>query len=476
MRLTKICATIGPATESEAALVALVLAGMDVARLNFSHGDLEAHARVVQRLRKAARKADRPIAILQDLQGPRIRVGKLAGGGLDLARGDRLLLSGRSSPVRGKEGPVPIPVTYRKLPQEVLPGQRILLKDGTIQLRALSSGPSGLLAEVLSGGRLTSGAGLNAPDSVLDVPALTRRDRNHLLAGAEMGIDAVALSFVRDRQDIVRARRILQGAGRKSQIVAKIERQEAIEHLEGILLEADGVIVARGDLGVECSLEAVPLLQKEIISRALASSCFSMTATQMLESMTVNPTPTRAEVSDVANAILEGSDAIMLSGETAVGAHPVKAVETMDRIARKIEAGARGSFHADALANSRPDEFLNALARSATELALYSGAVALVAFTHEGAVAGLLSHCRPGLPIFAFTGSEEVCRRLAMYRGVRARKIREGRTLEGLFDRGMKELQKEGLVRQGDVLVAVGGRWMRHGAANTLKVCRVSAP
>ena len=473
MRLTKICATIGPATEGEAALVALVLAGMDIARLNFSHGTPESHAGVVKRLRKAARRADRPIAILQDLQGPRIRLGKLPGGVLDVFPGDQLLLSGRAAQKRGQAGPTPVPVTYRKLPQEVLAGHRILLKDGTIQLRALSAGPSGLLAEVLHGGRLTSGAGLNAPDSVLDVPALTGRDRKHLLAGSEMGVDAVALSFVRDQKDILRARRILKRAGKKPLIVAKIERQEAIEHLQGIVREADGVIVARGDLGVECSLEAVPLLQKEIISSALASGCFSMTATQMLESMTVNPTPTRAEVSDVANAILDGSDAIMLSGETAVGAHPTKAVATMDRIARKIEAGGRGANANAGLANSPPEEFLTALARSATELALYSGAVALAAFTHQGTVARLLSHCRPGVPIHAFTGSEEVCRRLAMYRGVRARMIKESRTLEDLFGRGLQELRRQGLVRSGDVVVAVGGNSLRHGAANSLKVCRV---
>ena len=350
MRLTKICATIGPATQSVRRIEGLVAAGMDIARLNFSHGDVEFHRQVAGRVRRAARRAGRPVALLQDLQGPRIRIGKLPEGGLELCVGDLLLLSsGQAGASRLPPGTRSLPLTYPKLCQEARRGHRILLKDGTIRLRICSVHVGGLLTEVEQAARLTSGAGLNAPDSRLDVPALTRRDRDHLQAGLEMGVDAVALSFVRDRQDIRRARELMRRAGREALIVAKIERAEAMENLEEILKEADGVIVARGDLGVECSLEAVPMLQKQIIRQAIRSGSFVITATQMLESMTDHPTPTRAEVSDVANAVLDGSDAVMLSGETAVGRYPEEAVATMDRIARKVETAGRPALVEQAL-------------------------------------------------------------------------------------------------------------------------------
>lgn len=473
MRLTKICATIGPSTQTSTRLEGLVAAGMDIARLNFSHGDLEFHRRVAGRVRRAARRASRPVALLQDLQGPRIRIGRLPDGGLDLAVGDLLLLSsGRARSGRLPTGTRSVPLTHPRLCQEARRGDRILLRDGTIRLRVRSVRTAGLLTEVEQAARLTTGAGLNAPDSPLDVPALTRRDREHLRAGLEMGIDAVALSFVRDGDDIGRARELIRRAGREALIVAKIERKEAVDNLDGILEQADGVIVARGDLGVECSLEAVPMLQKQIIRQAIRSGCFVITATQMLESMTEHPTPTRAEVSDVANAVLDGSDAVMLSGETAVGLYPVQAVATMDRICRQVEAAGR-THVAEQAPCAASGDFLSALARAAVELAGYSSSAALAAFTQQGKMARLLSFQRPGLPIHAFVASDPVGRRLTFHRGVRAVKIPQAGSWDKLFERGLRSLVENGEVVAGEVVVLVGGHSISRGASNTLKVCRV---
>lgn len=476
MRLTRVCATIGPASREPAILARLIEAGVDVVRLNFSHGEVTEHAAAAAAVRTAADRAGRTVGVLVDLQGPRIRLGRLPAGEVTLEIGQGVaLVAGRlrSGPAQGAGRRLLLPVTHDIHRQGVRKGHRVLLRDGSVCLRVVTAGKAGLSCRVERGGAVGSGSGMNLPDSRIDVPALTTRDRRHLQAGVEMGADAIALSFVRDAADIQRARRLLKRAGRELLVVAKIERREALDNLARIVESADGVIVARGDLGVECSLEEVPLLQKQIIRQSIQAGCFVMTATQMLESMIDRSRPTRAEVSDVANAVLDGSDAVMLSGETAVGRHPVAAVAAMDRIARRVEAECRVPVSREIPAGAPPDDFVPALARSAVELADHSRARALVAFTWSGRMAQCLAAQRPTVPIHAFTPDPATSRRIIFHRGIDSRSVAKTRTREEMFDRGVATLREEGQVQPGDVLVLVGGFWEGHGVANTLKVMRV---
>ncbi len=472
MRLTKICATLGPATSTPEAIERLIAAGMDVARLNFSHGDAATHALLARHVREAASRADRPIALMQDLQGPRIRIGRFEAGTADLQAGDRVHLR-TTNVARRPRGARVLPVTYAGLKDDVDRGDRILLKDGTIELIVRSRRGDSVVTEVRRGGSVHEGAGLNAPDSTLSVPALTARDRRHLRVGAEIGVDAVALSFVRDGEDIHRARRILRAAGSDALVVAKIERTAALENLDAILAASDGVIVARGDLGVECPIEMVPLLQKGIIRSAIEADTFVITATQMLESMIERPTPTRAEVSDVANAVLDGSDVVMLSGETAVGAYPDLAVAAMARIARTVERSSDIVVVPPLPTSDKDDDFVPALAHAAVRLAEKASARAFVPFTENGRAAILLSAERPPRPVFAFTSDEAVGRRLAFFRGVYAKRLPKARTQDEMFAAGLDVLVRCGRLKKRDVAVLVGGYTAAHGAPNTLKVSRV---
>lgn len=469
-RLTRICATIGPASRAPARLEALIRAGMDIARLNFSHGEVDEHRETVRRIRAAAKKVGRLVAICQDLQGPRIRIGRLTAD-VRLAKRDRVHLVSGKRTGSAPAGMKTLPVTYAGLARDVKVGERILLKDGTIELKVRSVRRDGLIASVVRGGPVHSGCGLNAPDSILDVPALTKRDREHLKAGVAMGVDAVALSFVRDATDIKRARRLLTKEGSEALLIAKIERSAALDCLDEILMAVDGVIVARGDLGVECPLEQVPILQKQIIRESVRHDVFCVTATQMLESMIRASAPTRAEVSDVANAILDGSDVVMLSGETAVGAYPVEAVKTMARIARTVEA--EGPPPAAPIAAPRgPDDFVPALARAAVELVQEAGATALVVVTESGHAAELLSAERPGRPIHAVVRDDGVARRLLFRRGVVPHVLRF-RADEGAFTRSLQVLTGNGVLKKNEVVVLVGGTTAAHGVMNALKIARI---
>ncbi len=474
MRLTKICATLGPATRDRAKIEQLLAAGMDLVRLNFSHGDLADHAKTVRNVRKAALGVDRPIGIMQDLQGPRIRIEKIEGK-VDLVPGRRVALLPRGAKSPSARDLTPLPFTFGSLHRDVAVGARILLKDGTIELRVVESTAKSLVCEVVRGGAIGSGAGMNFPDSTLSVPALTARDREHIAAGVKMGVDAIALSFVRDADDIHRAREILRNARSEALIIAKIERSAALENLDGILEATDGVIVARGDLGVECSMEAVPLLQKEIIRRSIRSNCFVITATQMLESMIESSTPTRAEVSDVANAVLDGSDAVMLSAETAIGKHPAEAVGWMDRIAQAVEAESRIPVEPAIPPDTPPDDFIPAVAQSAVALAEQASAAAIMPFTFSGRAATTISMRRPAVPIYAFTPSDRIDRRLAFYRGVYARTLKKRSARDEMFQRGLDVLRADEILFPDQVVVFVGGYAMAHGAANTVKVHRIGA-
>ncbi len=480
LRLTKIVATLGPASSSPRVIAAMIAAGLDVARLNFSHGDAAGHASLAARVRSAARRAGRHVAVLQDLQGPRIRLGALppsmcaADGTLTLVL-DAPVLLGAPARAASRHSPIALPTTFAALVRDVRRGQRLLLRDGRVELRVEGVRNGAIRCVVTRAGAVRSHSGINAPDSRLRVPAITAKDRADLATGAAIGVDAIALSFVRNAADVDNARRELTRLGSKALIVAKIERREALEELDSLLHAADGVMVARGDLGVELGPETVPLLQKEIVKRALRSHSFAITATQMLESMISSATPTRAEVSDVANAILDGTDAVMLSGESASGAFPVEAVAAMDRIARHVEGRARVDLPPEAPVTAPAHDFVFALAGAAVALADHAGARALLPFTMSGRTAAIVATYRPEQPILAVTPNVATARRLAFWRGVHARVLPVPKDLARLFASGVRAAVAAGELAPGDVAVLVGGHELAVGGSNTVQVVRVGA-
>jgi pyruvate kinase len=413
MRYTKIVATVGPASSSPPAIAALIAAGVDVFRLNFSHGTHESHAEVFGRIREAAGHAGRHVGVMQDLSGPKIRTGTLAGGPLILSEGEELRIAAGAGP-GGKER---IFTPYAELISAAKPGDRLLLDDGRIELRVVGTSGSELTTVVVHGGELGEHKGINAPGVALPASAITDKDAADLKFGLQLGVDMVALSFVQTADDVRHARELMVSAGRSVPIVAKIERPAAVQNLGAIVAVAHGVMVARGDLGLEMPLERLPRVQKEIIRRSRAAGRPVIVATQVLESMRVDPRPTRAEVSDAANAVDEGADAIMLAGETAIGAFPVRAVQTLDAIVRDAESmpPAESVLPSVDPTGSRHGR---ALCEAAVTLATAGQADAIVAVTREGRTAKLLSALRPRTPIFAATGSTQVAGTLTLYYGV----------------------------------------------------------
>jgi pyruvate kinase len=473
-RRTKIVCTLGPASRTGEQIEALVRAGMDVARINFSHGTQDEHAATIARVRAVAAGLGRSVAVLQDLQGPKIRTGALARGApVTLTAGQQLTITTR--PVAGTAQL--ISTTYDALPQDVKPGDRVLLSDGAIELRVRSIDDSNVVCEVVNGGTLAEHQGINLPGVAVSAPSLTEKDRADLAFGVAQRVDFIALSFVRRPEDLREAKRLIAdalarapeppsprpeglhssayAAERAIPVIAKIEKPEAVEHLDAILDASDGVMVARGDLGVEMPLEDVPLVQKRIIARANALGLPVITATQMLESMIHNPRPTRAEVSDVANAILDGTDAVMLSGETAVGAYPVEAVRVMDRIAVATDGHTPPApFLPPAEKHATP---AYAIAAAARTLADRASAALVVVFTRTGATARLMSKERPGPAIIAYTPFETVYRRLALWWGVSPRFAELDGSTEALIAWADRRLQDEGLASPGQQVVIVGG-------------------
>ena len=409
-RRTKIVATLGPATDDEAVLRQMIEAGVDVLRLNFSHGDRETHARRIATARRLAQEAGRLVALLQDLQGPKIRVGIVTDDSVELREGSRLVLTTRSVAGTAER----ISISHAGLPQEVRPGDRVLLDDGALELQVRRTRRHEVECIVVRGGTLRSHKGVNIPGVALSAPALTVKDEEDLRFGLAQGVDMVALSFVRRPSDVHLVRRVVSKSASSVPILAKIEKPEALRHLDGIIRAFDGVMVARGDLGIELSPEKVPAAQKRIIRRANLLGKPVITATQMLESMTHSPQPTRAEASDVANAVLDGSDAVMLSGETAIGEYPAETVKAMDRIVVEAEAIGGGAVLEPARRGSRS----HALCHAAVMLAAEVGAAALAAFTRSGRTARILSKLRPTQPIFAFCERESTARELCLWRGV----------------------------------------------------------
>jgi pyruvate kinase len=470
MRKTKIVCTIGPASRGEEQIEALIRAGMDVARLNFSHGTHEEHGRVVRAVRAAAARLDRPVAILQDLCGPKIRTGTLQNGAeVQLADGAEITIT--TLPIAGNAGL--ISTSYGDLGKDVRPGNRILLADGLMELEVLATDAATVRCRVVHGGMLGERKGMNLPGVRLSTPAVTGKDIADLHFGLELGVDYVAVSFVRRAEDLMEVKRILRERGADTPVIAKIEKPEAVENLDAILDAGEGVMVARGDLGVEASPEKVPMLQKQIIEAANRHGALVITATQMLESMITHPRPTRAEASDVANAILDGTDAVMLSAETSVGRYPVEAVLMMGRIALEAEASGRG---APAPRHAQPG-YPHAIAHAACTIAGDLELRAICAFTQSGTTARLASKERPSVPVLAFTHDRRIYNRTALYWGVTARMVDLVGGTDELYDCVERELVRSQLAAEGDTVVVLGGMPVAaKGATNTLKVHRVGHP
>ena len=470
-RRTRIVCTLGPACWSEEQIERLVRAGMDVARINFSHGTHDEHEETIARVRRVEERVGKPIAILQDLQGPKIRIGALADHQtITLTDGQTFTITTRD--IVGDAHTVS--TTYAALPQDVKPNDRILLADGAVELRVVGVSGRDVTTEVKHGGPLSEHQGINLPGVAVSAPALTEKDRADVRFGVRHGVDFIALSFVRRSEDVRVAKALIaeeiaanpdrarpkspQGlhpavyvADQTIPLIAKLEKPEAIAHLDSILLAADGVMVARGDLGVEMPLEQVPLIQKKIIARANQLGLPVITATQMLESMITHPRPTRAEASDVANAILDGTDAVMLSAETATGAYPIETVQVMARIAVQAETAC------ERFSVSGRGDKAQAVASAANTLAHEAGARLIVVFTRTGLSAQLISKERPGVPIVAYSPFQTVIRRLALWWGVIPRYNELTGTIEQRIATADTALRASGMAQLGDEVVIMGG-------------------
>ncbi len=466
LRRAKIVCTIGPACNSEIMIRELMRAGMDVARLNFSHGTHEEHARMIERIRRAAEKEGRTICILQDLQGPKIRTGRLR---------DRrpVVLKSRShvtiTPRNVLGTQSLIPTSFRTLAQEVTPGSRILLSDGLIELSVRAIHGDDVECEVINGGKLGEHQGINLPGTPLSVPSLTDKDRKDLEFGIRHQVDMVAISFVRTAADVLETKRLIGVRHDDIPVIAKLEKPQAIEHLEEILEVSDGVMVARGDLAVEMPPERVPVIQKLIIRRAADWRKPVITATQMLQSMVDNPRPTRAEASDVANAIFDGSDAVMLSAETASGKYPREAVAMMGRIVCEAEAHQRDSAvqrRRERRKLSIAETICESVAHAAEELDIRAIAV----YTETGTTARLVSKYRPKAQVFAFAHRPPVCHRLNLYWGVRPVGCEHVRTAEEMVRTAERDLVHAGVVQRGDVIAMISGTRGSSGSTNLMRL------
>lgn len=461
---TKIVATLGPASATAATIAALVEAGVSVFRFNFSHGTQAEHGRTLGLVRAAADGAGRHIAALADLQGPKIRTGGLAGGAVTLAAGQPLVVTARDVPGDDRE----VGTTYPDLPRVVAVGQPLLLDDGRLRLRVAAVDGPDIRTTVEVGGELRAHVGINLPELATPIAALTDKDRDDLAFALAAGFDLVALSFVQGPED-ARAVREAMGSHRVP-VVAKIERRAALERLPQVVRAFDGVMVARGDLAVETSPAEVPLFQKRIIATARAMGKPVIIATQMLESMTHAPQPTRAEASDVANAVWDGTDAVMLSGETAIGDYPVETVRTMADIVR-LAGGANGLQRGAPDGLGGDDE---AVARAAAALAEQVAATAVVALTRSGRTAGLVSRERPDVPVLAVTDGPEVARRLALRWGVTPVVLPFVPQTDAMVQGAVTALREEGLLAAGDTVVVTGSAPVAsHGAPNFVQVVRV---
>lgn len=467
MRRTKIVCTIGPASERVPTLIRMIRAGMNVARLNFSHGTHEDHARRIAAVREAAAKTGQNVALLLDTKGPEIRLGYLEQEKVLLEVGKKVVLT--TEEIKGTAEI--LPVTYKGLPRDVMEGDTILIADGLIELRVTGKSRKQVECEIISGGEITSQKGVNLPGVNVNLPALTERDVDDILFGIKQGMDIIAASFIRKANDVLAIRQIVEESGADLDIIAKIESREGVANVDEIIKVADGIMVARGDLGVEIPVEEVPLVQKKIIEKCNRAGKPVITATQMLESMIQHPRPTRAEASDVANAIFDGTDAIMLSGETAAGKYPVEAVQTMARIAERAESSLQYDEilrrKAVALARTVTDSISHATCTIAADL----DAAAIITSTETGYTAKMVSKYRPKAPIIAVTPDQAVLRKLALIWGVQPLLMPRVLDTDSMITAAIQASLDSGYISPGDLVVITAGVPVGvHGTTNLIKV------
>jgi pyruvate kinase len=467
MRRAKIVCTLGPSTDGPDRARALVEAGMDVARLNFSHGDHGDHGRRFQEVRRAAESTGRNLAVLADLQGPKIRLGRFADGPVEWRVGERIRITVEDCPGDHDR----VSTTYKRLADDVRPGDRLLVDDGNVALVAVAvENGTDVVCDVTEGGVVSNNKGLSLPGVDVSVPAMSEKDAEDLEFALRLGVDFVALSFVRSADDVKLVHKVMDEIGIRRPVIAKIEKPEAVDALEAIVLAFDGIMVARGDLGVEMPLEEVPMVQKRAVQIARENAKPVIVATQMLESMISHSRPTRAEASDVANAILDGADAVMLSGETSVGTYPVQSVATMSRIISSVEAGGR---HVPAL-DHNPRTQVGAVAKAAKDIGDALGAMALVAFTQTGDTARRLSRLQPSQRIMVFTPDERVQRQTALLWGAEAQTVWTVKTTDEMVRQVDSALVQRGVCHPNDLVIVVAGTPpTTPGATNTIRVHRI---
>jgi len=456
MLRTKIVCTIGPASRSLEMLTDLIRSGMDVARLNFSHGDHQEHGENIVRIREAADQAGRPVAILMDLQGPKLRIGDVEGDGLMLVKGEQVTLTTRS--VIGRAGEVP--VQFQDLPELVEVGDRILIDDGLLEVVVIGCTDTDIQCRVVTGGWLKSNKGMNLPHAHSSIPAITDKDQADLAFALEHQADWIAMSFVRTAEEVVRLKSMICkecAFGRPTPVIAKIEKPEAIQNIDDIIAAADGIMVARGDLGIEASPEDVPLMQKLIIKKCNEAGVPVITATQMLDSMIRNPRPTRAEASDVANAIFDGTDALMLSGETAAGEYPLESLRTMVKIAQRTEEETEKALRLASVRPPRTKAIAEAVAHAACETARDLDAVAIITPTASGHTARMVAKYRPPVPIVAVTPSPMVQRQLCLHWGVHPLLAKRTANTDEMLADAIDVAKTHGFVKPGDLVVMTGG-------------------
>lgn len=471
-RRTKLVCTLGPSSSTPQMIERLIRNGMNVVRLNFSHGDHEIHKKNIETVREIAERLGVSVPILMDLQGPKIRVGRMKGEGAKLK--DHSYVKLTPDDIEGDHETIPI--DYPNLARDVKSGNTILMDDGLMELKIVKISDGDITARVINGGFLKPRKGVNLPDVKTTISAITRKDEKDLKFGLEQGVDFVAISFVRSASDVQELISKVRIQGSNAGIIAKIEKPEALNEMDDIIQQADGVMVARGDLGIEIASERVPLIQKDIIDRCKVAGKPVITATQMLESMMNNPRPTRAESSDVANAVLDGTDAVMLSGETAAGKYPLEAVQNMDKICRNIEAKAITIYQTLEFVQPewREKQVIESLSYSCVTIGQAVEAKVIATITHSGTTARRIAKFRPGVPVIAFTESVEVRRQLTLVWGVTSVQLNEIFDTDVSVKRMEEYLEKAGLVRKGDrVVIATGIPIAKRGSTNMIKVSTI---
>ena len=461
---TKIVCTIGPATDSVEALTSLVEAGMNVCRLNFSHGTHEQHAELIKRIRITSEKTNQPLCILQDLQGPKIRVGDLPEQGVELVAGKTIIFTSGQGDIPNK-----IPVTYPNLHRDVKSGQRLLLDDGLLEVMVKSINDQDVICQVMTGGTLKSHKGLNLPETQTQISAISDKDKEDITFGVAQGVDWIALSFVRKPEDVQELKRLIGDVTIK--VIAKIEKPEAVANMDAIIAEVDGIMVARGDLGIELPAERVPIIQKELITKCRLAGKPVIVATQMLDSMIKNPRATRAEISDVANAVIDHADATMLSGETASGAHPIEAVKTMAATIIETEKSSYDDVIPEMRESKNPEVSVTNIA---SILGRASHAKAIVVTSLSGEAVRYVSRERPEQPIYAMTTSDRVVRQLNLSWGVRGFMVPKVDTVPELIDASIERLKKENYIGVGDEIVIVAGEPLgASGSVNLVELRKI---